>query len=199
MTPRNKKQLRLQIRQARKQISANYARQASYKFSERVAVLPAYQNANRVAGFLAFDGEADPAPLMDRAIQEHKSVFVPFIVGKQKPLLFAPWTRQSRLKKNAVGILEPDVPQEQLIEAHQLECVITPLVAFDEDGNRIGVGGGFYDRSFAFLQQNAASSTTLIGMAYEMQKVDKITVEPWDIRLNAIVTELAVYTPSAPS
>jgi len=195
MTPRNRKQLRLQIRQARKDIPANYARQASYKFSERIAEQPAYQNANRVAGFLAFDGEADPAPLMDRAIQENKLVFVPIIVGKEKPLLFAPWTRQSRLKKNAVGILEPDVPQAQLIEAHELECVITPLVVFDENCNRIGVGGGFYDRSFAFLQQAPESSTVLIGMAYEMQKVDKIEVEPWDIRLNAIVTELAVYTP----
>ena len=193
MKESSKKQIREKIRKARNSIPAAYARQASYKFSERIAELPAYQNAKSVAGFLAFDGEADPAPLLDRAIQDGKVVVVPVIIGKKKPLQFAVWTRESPLKKNTFGILEPDVPDRDLIPATELECVITPLVAFDEDCNRVGVGGGFYDRTFEFTKQSSPSNITLIGLAYEMQKIDEIKKEPWDLRLDAVVTELTVY------
>lgn len=197
MTNKNQKQLRTQIRDARRQIPVNYARQASYKFSERIAQLPAYQKANSIAGYLAFDGEADPTPLMDRAILERKSVFVPVMVGAEKPLLFAEWTRQAQLKKNSFGIFEPDVPRISLVDADKIDCVVTPLVAFDEDCNRLGVGGGYYDRSFAFLKNSDHPETTLIGMAYEMQKLEKLKSESWDVPLTAVVTEFAVYGATA--
>ena len=153
-------QLRIQIREARRQVPKKYARQASLKFSERIAQLDSYRKAKRIAGFLPFDGEADPLPLMERAILEKKEVYVPTIVAKDKPLLFAPWNRATQLKKNQFGILEPSVRQEQLVEAKELECVVTPLVAFDEDLNRLGVGGGYYDRSFAFLNEKTRAETS---------------------------------------
>ena len=99
MRKTNLKKLRQQIRDARKAIPATYARQASYKFSERFAELPAYQAAKMVSGFLPFDGEADPLPLMDRAILEGKKVFVPIMIAKGKPLLFAPWTAPNWIAK----------------------------------------------------------------------------------------------------
>ena len=188
---KSRKKLREQIRHARKQIPAPYARQASLKFSERIAELDAYRQAKKVGGFLPFDGEANPRPLMERAILEKKSVYVPVIVATGKPLKFAPWTVETKLKKNQFGIDEPDVPAEQWIEGNELDCVITPLVAFDEARNRIGVGGGFYDRTFAFSK--STSSTTLIGIAYELQKLESIETEEWDVPLTAIATELAVY------
>ena len=186
-----RKKIRDQIRQARKKIPASYARQASFKFSERIAELETYRNANSVAGFLPFDGEADPRPLMERAILEKKSVFVPVIVAKATPLKFAPWTPETKLKTNSFGIEEPDSPSEHWLDGSDLDCVITPLVAFDESRNRIGVGGGFYDRTFEFLK--SSTSTSLIGIAYELQKLKKIETEAWDVPLSAIVTELAVY------
>lgn len=191
--------LRQQIRDARAAVPKRYAQQASYKFSEHFASLEPYQAASKVAGYLPFEGEADPMPLMDRAIQEGKQVFVPIIVGKSKPLKFAAWTRESTTKQNSFGIAEPDVAPENLIDANELDFVITPLVAFDEKCNRIGVGGGFYDRSFAFLNEAnpADRKTKLVGIAYELQLVDKIKPEPWDVQMDAVVTELQVRTRSS--
>ena len=188
----NLKQLRQHVRDARKAIPADYARQASYKFSERFAELPAYQSARHVAGFLPFDGEADPLPLMDRAILEGKQVYVPIIIAKAEPLLFAPWTRQTKIKKNSFGIDEPDVSRVQMIEARELDFVITPLVAFDESCNRLGVGGGYYDRSFAFLKGVDNRSVRMVGIAYELQCVAKLPSSEWDVQLDGVVTELKV-------
>jgi 5-formyltetrahydrofolate cyclo-ligase len=190
------KQIRQQIRAARKAIPAPYAQQASYKFSEQFGELSAYQSATRVAGFLPFDGEANPLPLMDRAILESKQVFVPIIVAKGEPLLFAPWSRTTKLKPNQFGIDEPDVAREEMIAGHELDFVITPLVAFDEDCHRLGVGGGFYDRTFAFLSDTdgvQGSPCSLVGIAYELQKIPQINRQSHDVRLAGVVSELATY------
>lgn len=192
MPATNLKRIRQQIRDSRKAIASEYAQQASYKFSERFAELPAYQSAKTVAGFLPFDGEANPLPLMDRALLEGKQVFVPIIIGKGKPLLFASWTRQTQLRKNSFGIDEPAVTREQMIEARELDFVITPLVAFDDSCNRLGVGGGYYDRSFAFLNGEAERTVCLAGIAYELQCVAQLPRSEWDVRLDAVVTELKV-------
>ena len=145
-----------------------------------------------MAGFLAFDGEADPLGLMTQAVKVGKQVYVPIIVGKAKPLAFAAWSPTSGMKPNRFGILEPDVPESEWIEAHELELVIMPLVAFDESCHRIGVGGGFYDRSFAFLRESDRDAT-LVGFAFELQKVSTIATNKWDVHLNAIATESRFY------
>jgi 5-formyltetrahydrofolate cyclo-ligase len=194
--PIDLKQIRQQIRESRGAIPKNYAVQASYKFSERFQELDSYQAAKCIAGYVPFEGEADPLPLMDRAIQEGKQVFVPVIVAKASPLKFAPWTRSVSTKKNRMGIEEPDIPANSLVSANELEFVITPLVAFDERCNRIGVGGGYYDRSFEFLRdvKSEDRKTVLVGMAYEMQFIDEIENQEWDVRLDGVVTELKTRT-----
>ena len=188
----NWKKLRQQIREARAGVPKKYAQQASYKFSELIGEMDWYQRATKVAGFLPFEGEADPLPLMDRAIQDGKRVFVPIIIAKGQPLKFAAWTRNTPTSKNGFGIDQPDVPRESLIEAHELDFVITPLVACDDRCNRLGVGGGFYDRSFAFLNELEgmdARPTRLVGIAYELQVIDRAPTEDWDVRLDAVATE----------
>lgn len=193
------KQIRQSIRKARRAIPPPYSKQASYKFSERFAELPTYQSANKIAGFLPFDGESDPLPLMDRAIQDGKSVYVPIIIANGQPLLFAQWTRTVPMKRNQFGIDEPNVDADQLVKPAELDFVITPLVAFDENCNRMGVGGGFYDRSFAFLNDSSdpfepSRTTTLVGIAYELQKVPKLFPQDHDVPLSGVVTELAFYS-----
>ena len=96
--------------------------------------------------------------------------------------------------ENRFNILEPQVDQAKWISADQLDFVVNPLVAFDEQCNRIGVGGGFYDRTFAFLNEpGQASSVQLIGAAFELQKLPSIQPKEWDVRLDAVVTESRVY------
>ena len=188
--------IRSSIRIKRRAVSAEDRATASAKICQSIQSMKSFQNANKIAGFLAFDGEADPLKLMTWAVDNQKQVFVPVIVGKQEPLMFAPWTPEVKLKTNRFGIAEPHVPAETWIQSRELDFVITPLVAFDERCHRIGVGGGYYDRSFTFLNSSDSDEERrpiMIGFAFELQRVDQVTPSSWDVPLTAIVTERQIY------
>ena len=156
--------------------------------------LEAFQKSKRVGAFQAFDSEADPVGLMTLAIEQGKQVYVPVVVGKAKPLRFAAWHPEVEMKPNRFGIDEPVGEPANWIDAQELDFVITPLVAFDQSCNRIGVGGGFYDRTFEFLNEpENQKSVMLVGFAFELQKLDSIEPQPWDVRLDAVVTQSSVY------
>ena len=188
-------EIRERVRAARRRVSEHSRIRWSAGICERVAELALFQASKKVAGFLAFDGEADPIALMTEAFHAGKQVYVPAIVGKSKPLKFAPWSPTVSLERNQFGILEPVVSELERIEARDLDFVITPLVAFDKSCNRIGVGGGFYDRSFAFLIDEASKfpHVSLVGFAFELQKVDQIEGCNWDVPLAAVATESYLY------
>lgn len=195
-SPPDVKSIRAVIRDLRRSISKPQRAAASARICQFVREMELFKSAKMIGGFLAFDGEADPLGAMIHAHQMQQKVFVPIIVGKSKPLVFAPWTPGCPMKNNSFGIAEPDVSHDQCVAADQLDFVITPLVAFDEKRHRIGVGGGYYDRSFAFLipdDQRADSSperpTRLVGFAFELQRVEKIVAQPWDVSLDAVATE----------
>ncbi len=215
------KKIRNRIRAARKAVAPSDRVAWSQSICKRMVGLKQFQSADRVAGFLAFDGEADPRAAMVAAIDQGKQVYVPTIIAKGTPLKFVQWTQDCEMQKNRFNIEEPVAPKSTWIEGHELDFVITPLVAFDESCNRIGVGGGFYDRTFAFLNSNKNSkfssskesnskltnvqsnesepviaqnsSSTLIGFAFELQKVACITTNDWDVGLHGVVTETTSY------
>ncbi len=204
----NRSLLRRQLRELRRQIPDDYRRQASLRIAQQVAELDPWRGARSIAGFLPFDGEIDPLPLMDRAVQEGRQVYVPVIIEKGQPLKFAPWTRGAKMRPNRVGILEPAVDTEQLVDGAQLDLVLVPLVGFDAQANRIGVGGGFYDRTFAFRHSTergeeasagqraggrGVDRPALVGIAFETQRLESIQVESWDVRLDWVVSEAGVY------
>jgi len=187
-------ELRKEIRAARRAVDAETRSADSQRICQQVLQLDGFQEADRVAAYLAFDGEVDPMPLMVAAFEQGKQVFLPIIVGKAQPLLFAPWTPSTKLAANGFGILEPQVPAAQQIAGAELDMVVCPLVGFDQQRNRIGVGGGFYDRTFAFLNDPQKEKVVqLIGVAFELQKVAQVKPESWDVRLDAVVTEATVY------
>lgn len=131
---------------------------------------------------------------MNVAFKQGKQVYVPIIVEKSKPLLFAPWTPFAKMESNRFNILEPEFQPADLVSAEQLDFVVAPLVGFDEQCNRIGVGGGFYDRSFEFLNEpNTKRTVFLVGFAFELQKLASIEPQPWDIRLDGVATESNLY------
>lgn len=191
----NPKEIRKAIREARLAVPKPYASQASAKFVERIVELEWYQNANRIAAYLPFNGEADPLPFMDRAILDGKQVFVPVIVAKGEPLKFEGWTRETRVRTNRFDIREPELSADE-ISPKELDVVITPLVAFDAQRNRLGVGGGYYDRTFAFLNGVATDERQpiLVGLAYEMQRIKKINAKPHDVKLDAVVSESGILS-----
>ncbi len=168
-----------------------YARQ----LARRVASLKVFSHAHHIAAYLAVDGEMDPAPLLERAWALGKRVYLPMLAGTPTAhLLFAPYHPHSAMRDNRFGIPEPVVPAAELLPPQRLDLVLTPLVAFDASGTRLGMGGGFYDRSFAFRGNPAhLPRPLLLGLAYELQKVAELPRQGWDIPLDGIVTEQTLY------
>ncbi len=104
---------------------------------------------------------------------------------------FVPFTPQTPMVKNRFGILEPR--SRQKISPQQLDVVLLPLLAFDQQGNRLGMGGGYYDRTFAFLRQKAwRKRPLLIGIAHDFQQVAELEHAPWDVPLAMVVNNNTV-------
>ena len=131
--------------------------------------------------------EVDTWPLIDRAWRMKKRIFAP-IVEKNFTMHFCEVTAKSKLVFNRYGLSEPE--DGEIIAPRALDVVITPVVAFDDDGNRLGMGGGYFDRTFSFLKHRKfLFHPKLIGLAFSCQRVDKIAANPWDIRLFCVIDE----------
>ena len=187
------KQIRRSVRTLRNTLLPEQRQQAAEQLSIRVAALKVFKEAQHIAGYLAFDGEMDPENLLQQALTAGKTIYLPILMG-ENPMLFAPYRPGDPLVPNYFDIPEPQVPKEQLVSPQELDLVLTPLVAFDETGTRMGMGGGFYDRSFAFLSYPGhPPKPQLLGLAYELQKWPVLNRQPWDIPLHGIATEATLY------
>ena len=142
-------------------------------------------NIQRVACFAAADGEPDLADLM--AQLHHAGVFIALpVVGQRGHMIFREHQPDHEGQVNRYGIFEPNAALPE-VDVQTLQVVLTPLVAFDDCGNRLGMGSGYYDRHFASLPDN--NRPEMVGVAYELQRADHLTAEHWDVRLDAVVTE----------
>lgn len=185
--------LRSAMRRARKELSPEQLQQAGAALRAHICALPEYADAQRISAYFAIRGEMDLGPLIERASTDGKQIYLPVLDGDY--LLFAPWAPGEALEKRALGLLEPAVPREAMITPRELDLALVPLVAFDTSGNRLGMGGGFYDRSFAFLHEEMADKPVFCGIAHELQRVDALDAESWDVPLKLIATERTVYRP----
>jgi 5-formyltetrahydrofolate cyclo-ligase len=135
----------------------------------------------------------DVTPLIDWALAQGKEVYLP-IIRPDRHLDFARYRTGTRLEPNRVGILEPARANRELICPTRLDVVLTPLVGFDANANRLGMGGGFYDRTFAALNRfRHWSRPRLLGVAFECQRVSALTTQPWDVALWRVITETDRY------
>lgn len=151
-----------------------------------------------VAGYLATRGELSPAACLKAVRQSGGQTYLPVI--RQKRLKFAPFDETTRFEKGRYAIDIPVCEESDLLDARQMDIVLVPLVAFDIHGNRLGMGGGYYDRSFAFLMNdvseasdNAEMHTLFLGIAHEFQRIDQVPVESWDVPLDGALTEVNWY------
>jgi 5-formyltetrahydrofolate cyclo-ligase len=150
-----------------------------------------FLRSQRIACYLAHEGELDPSPLMSRAWTLGKTVYLPVLRFLGGPhLWFAPYRAGDDLRPNRFGIPEPVQPSSEMVRARDIDLMLMPLVAFDARGNRLGMGGGFYDRTLSFLWHHRhRHRPRLVGLAYDFQQVPELTVFPWDVPLQGIVTE----------
>ena len=184
--------IRQYMRQQRNQLSPQQQLQAARDLSKNVLRQPWFQRAQNLALYLANDGEMDPIVVMEKARYRGKNILLPCLnPSKSGYLCFAP--DDGPQIKNKFGILEPDPKRNTLLPVKQLDVVFMPLVAFDEQSGRLGMGGGFYDRTFEFLKQSGLNKPKLIGLAHEFQKVAALPIETWDVPLDGIITNKKSY------
>lgn len=189
-------EIRKRIRSQRRQLSPHQRRAAANAIAANLRQTNMFYRSRRIAGFIANDGEPDLTPLMHRAWALGKDWHLPVIgLPSTNQLWFAPYRGDQPLHLNRFGIPEPAFPLRKTTPPWGLDLILLPLVAFDRHGNRLGMGKGYYDRTLQYLHlRQHWHKPRLIGVAYEFQKLDAITAEPWDIPLDGIVTEQAFYS-----
>ena len=187
--------LRRQLRQARRQLSPTQQRLAARDLYRQLAQHPVFRRARHIAFYLPNDGEIDPRPLMLEAQRRGKATYLPVLnAWPRTRMVFQRLMPNERLAPNRFGIAEPALRPNRQRRIWTLDLVLMPLVGFDEDGGRLGMGGGFYDRSLAYRgRRKNGHKPTLLGLAHECQKVDRLPLEPWDVSLQATVTDQSWY------
>ncbi|UVE19811.1 5-formyltetrahydrofolate cyclo-ligase [Pseudomonas sp. LS44] len=188
-------QLRRLLRQARRALSAHEQRCAARKLYRQLAQHPRFRRARHIALYLPNDGEIDPRPLLRAAQRRGKHTYLPALnPWPATRMVFQRVLPHEGLRANRFGILEPRFAPQRQRKVWTLDLLLLPLVGFDDQGGRLGMGGGFYDRSLAYRSMRKNwHKPTLLGLAHECQKVEKLALASWDVPLQATVTDEAWY------
>ena len=193
MNEESRQALRDSLRQARQALTPKLQNQANQAVCDLLQQQDFFRAAEHIAFYQAFDGEIDPRPLLDLALSQGKHCYLPIIAaGNPDMLSFAPFDKNTILVKNNWGIPEPPQPNELVPPTH-FDLVLVPLVGFDQNCFRLGMGKGFYDRTFGFRRRR--HSPRLIGVAHECQRVPALEAQDWDIRMDRIVSDWKTYQP----
>jgi 5-formyltetrahydrofolate cyclo-ligase len=189
-----KKLLRQQLRQQRRNLTAQQQRTAALALYRQVVTSNAFRFSRRITFTIARDGEISPHLLLTEALRRRKQCYLPVMsrFGHDRlsfRRIYQP--RQALPSRNRFNIPEP--VRAQACPPRALSMVLFPLVAFDANCNRLGMGKGFYDHTFAFLRNSARKRPLLLGLAHACQRVEALAIAPWDVKLQAIVTDQAWY------
>lgn len=186
----SRQQLRRQLRQARRALSRHAQRQASLGLYRQLAQNPAWRRARHIALYLPNDGEIDPQLLLRAAQRQGKATYLPVLSAwPRTKMVFQRIRPGEALTPNRFRILEPRRNLHRQRKIWALDLVLMPLVGFDDQGGRLGMGGGFYDRSLAYkTRRKSANKPMLLGLAHACQQVDQLTLASWDVPLDATVT-----------
>ncbi|HEY7673013.1 MAG TPA: 5-formyltetrahydrofolate cyclo-ligase [Gammaproteobacteria bacterium] len=186
---RHRNAIRREMRARRRALAPHERVRADRALRGHIRSLTAFRAARRIGVYIPFDGEPDLRPLIDGAAGRAKKFFVPVLANAE--MRFVELPRRPRLARNFFGILEPRAGRA--VDARTLDLVLTPLVAFDARGTRLGVGRGYYDRHFAFLSARKCwLKPKLLGIGYALQEVATLEVRPWDVPLWGVATEKGV-------
>ena len=180
--------LRSTLRKARQNLTSDQIAAHSASICKQAELLLGKTDARHIAGYYAFGNEVDLSPLMAGFEKQQKSGYVPIVLPEYQ-MRFAAVNSQTQTHLNDYGIKEPLVDKAALVDSSSLDAALVPLVGFDEQCNRMGMGGGYYDRCFAHRRNKSSQKPVLIGVAYEIQGATNVHTEAWDIPLDYIITE----------
>lgn len=189
-----RKQLRQTLRHRRRSLSAKQHQRAAVQLLKRLKTQAFFRTAKHIAIYLPNDGEIETNPIIQWCWQHNKHVYLPVLHPlAHNRLWFVRYRPRTAMTKNKYGILEPKMPFRFIRDARRLDLVLMPLVGFDADGGRLGMGGGYYDRTFAFIKQHNVNRPKLIGLAHELQRVDTLPIAAWDVPVVGVATDEAIY------
>jgi 5-formyltetrahydrofolate cyclo-ligase len=181
--------LRKELRARRLARTESERRSAAIAVRDRL-VEAGWLAVDSIALYRANDGELDPGLIADVAREAGASTFYPSVDGDD--LRFVEWDGRSELRRGAFGIEEPDSPRR--IAPQDLGLVIVPLVGFDRECHRIGMGRGFYDRAFSFVgSSDPMTRPRLVGLAFDEQRCERVDPNEWDVALDAVVTPTRTF------
>lgn len=197
-------ELRRELRRRRRDLSQQQQQAASQALVARLRRLPELLTARHVALYLPNDGEIDPRPLIRWLHRRRAQAYLPVLRPLAANCLwFVRYDARTPMVTNRFGISEPDsrfgAHPSHRMPAWALDAILLPLVGFDSAGQRMGMGGGFYDRTLAFAhpaQYNGGPRPRLIGLAHDVQRVDHLPIASWDVPLDAIVSDAGVIRPA---
>ncbi|CAA0079705.1 5-formyltetrahydrofolate cyclo-ligase [BD1-7 clade bacterium] len=181
----DKTAIRRLLRQRRRSLSDYQQRQAAKKLARQLKkVIPA--DVRHIGLYFPADGEINPLVFGDAARGKHK-IYLPHMLSGNH-LMFSEFGRHKGLVKKRFGLMEVSRPTFR--QPHRLDIVLMPLVGYDKHGHRLGMGGGFYDRTFAYLTgNNWQSKPQLIAVAHHVQVYPELPTEAWDVPVDMVVTD----------
>lgn len=187
-----KSRLRREMKARRAALPAAWAGLASRRAVRQLWLLPPLARARNLAIYMPVGSELDCLPFAEQAWLRGRNVLLPVIDG---PILsFAPYTPGSELRRNCHGIPEPVAARGQVQTARHLDVIIAPLLAFDESGHRLGMGGGYYDRTLSFINARTCRRRPhFIGIAFDMQRQATVPSDELDVRLDLVATDRRTY------
>ncbi|PJK08671.1 5-formyltetrahydrofolate cyclo-ligase [Lysobacteraceae bacterium NML95-0200] len=188
---------RHELRQRRRSIPPDIHTHAASALAAQILSLPGLATHRYIAGYWAVDGE-----ISLHILQQHLPAeciwCLPVLDEASKLLKFAPWQAGDALVNNRYGIPEPDHTHNTLLDARQMDLIVLPLTGFDSQCHRLGMGGGWYDRTLAFRQQTDICKPVLLGAGFDLQEIACISPSPWDIACDYIATETRLISRLAP-
>lgn len=186
MGKNEKKELRRTIILERLKLTEVEIQHKSLAITERFMNLECYRKSQVIMYFVPFRNEVDTRYMIEGGLSQKKKVLVPFTVKEDRTLIPSQLLNpEEDLAPGTYGIMEPLPEKIRPVDPGYIDTVIVPGVAFDLNGNRLGYGGGYYDRFFEFLK----ADISLVAVAFELQVVEKVPTEKWDRRVDYLVTE----------
>lgn len=189
MSVQTKAALRSELRKIRQAfVKQRFSRIISIPELVKAPLSRVFDAAKVVAGYLPLGSEADPHDVMTSALSHGKLLALPCLMAKDAPLVFHCWAMDDPTETAPGGFQQP-LSSQMILEP---DLILLPMLGFDREGNRIGQGAGHYDRALE-LRPTALR----IGVAWSVQEVDTIPADPWDVPLDAIMTEAEWILPAA--
>ena len=196
MNAQSRSSLRKSLRQTRRGLSPSQQDYAAMQLYHSINGQRYFRKAKRIAFYLPSDGEIDPSLLLAIAEARGQHCYLPLIHPfRPDRMLFLRYRQGAPLRRHRWGMWQPILRRGALLPARALDIAFVPLVGFDSACNRLGMGKGFYDRTFSFRVRASRRSPKLIGLAHECQRVENLENQTWDVRMDKIVSDWATYQP----